>query len=227
MKNIVYKITNNITGEIYFGSTEHQNIRMREHFGFPERNSKQNNKLHSDILNLGKDNFSVEILFETGDKIESSRVESNLIRENIGNDMCYNISCGASGRRVFYDSEIVFIRELYGECRMIGSEVYDKYFKDKVTERAFSKVWNGETFKDICYHVYNSNNKSWHSSKSRSLSGEKNGMAIITEDDVRFIRTQKKNGRTRFEIYEFYKDKLTKGSFECIWYNQNWKHVKI
>lgn len=227
MKNIVYKIVNKKNGKFYIGSTEDQQKRLRVHLDVIGNITNQKNELHNDIKKYGKENFTITIIEETDDKIEASRLESKLIREHKEDEMCYNISQGASGRRVFYDSEIKFIRMLYGECKMIGSEVYEKYFKGKVTKKAFSKVWKGETFKDICYDVYTKENKSWHSSKGRSLRGEKNGMAIVTEQDVIFIRTQKKNGKSRFEIYELYKDKLTKGSFECIWYNQNWKYIKV
>lgn len=227
MKNIVYEIRNKKNGKFYIGSTEAPESRLRVHLDVIGNVVNQKNELHNDIKIYGKESFTTIIIKETYDKIEASRLESALIRENKDNHLCYNISQGASGRRVFYDSEIEFIRILYGECKMIGSEVYEKYFKDKVTERAFSKVWNGGTFKNICYDVYTNENKLWHSSKSRSLAGEKNGMAIITEEDVIFIRTQKKNGKSRFEVYDLYKDRLTRGSFECVWYNQNWKHVKI
>lgn len=227
MKNIVYKIINKTDGKFYFGSTKNLEKRIDVHFNPLSGSERQHNNLHKDIEKLGKENFIVEIVCETSDDIEAARIEGAMIRDNTDNVLCYNIANGSSGRRVFYDSEIIFIRKLYEMCEMIGSEVYEKYFYDKVTPRAFSKVWNGETFKDIYYHVYTEDNKSYHASKSRSLAGAKNGMAILTEEDVRNIRQKRKDGLSRIDVYEEYSNLLTRGSFECVWYYSNWKHITL
>lgn len=172
-ENIVYKITNKLNQKYYFGSTSEKDKRMKKHFLLYKDTIKQNNELHKDVKKFGIENFNVEILFSSDNKIETSRMESKLIRENIGDEKMYNKSHGASGRRVFYLSDIEFIRNLYSTKTMTIEEAYERYYKDVVTFRAFKKVWHGDTFKDICSEVFTEENKKWYFSKGQSRPCEK------------------------------------------------------
>lgn len=139
-ENIVYKITNKTNGKYYFGSTSNKEKRMKTHFLLYLDTIRQNNELHEDIKALGKECFEVEILLKSFDKVEASRFESDIIRKNVGDKQMYNKTYGASGRRVFYYSDIVFIRQLYNTRTMTIEEAYNTYYKDIVTFRAFKKV---------------------------------------------------------------------------------------
>lgn len=46
--------------------------------------------------------------------------------------------------------------------------------------------------------------------------GSSNGRSKITEQDVYNIRLRRKNGEALKDVYEDYKNKLTKGSFTNI-----------
>ena len=46
--------------------------------------------------------------------------------------------------------------------------------------------------------------------------GSSNGRSKVTEQDVYNIRLRRKNGEALKDVYEDYKDKLTKGSFTNI-----------
>lgn len=56
-------------------------------------------------------------------------------------------------------------------------------------------------------------------------SGENNGRAKLTEQDVINIRIARKNKESRSLVYEKYKDKLTFLSFVNVWQGVNWKHI--
>ena len=103
--------------------------------------------------NLTIKDFDIEIIKETDDIVEASRLESYLIRNFENKSLLYNSSLGASGKRVFKEDDIIFIRNLYQEKRLYVSDAYEKYYKDKVTFRAFKKVWHGDTFKIGRAHV--------------------------------------------------------------------------
>lgn len=68
--------------------------------------------------------------------------------------------------------------------------------------------------------VYTSENKKFHS-KNSAMIGAKNGRAKLTEEDVIRIRTLKKQGVPKRQVYEDYKDKLTLGSFSNTWLGYN------
>ena len=74
--------------------------------------------------------------------------------------------------------------------------------------------------------VYTNANKEYHLHNTANK-GSKNGRAKITEEDVRNIRLRRKNGEALKDVYEDYKEKLTKGSFTNIWSYQNWKNIVV
>ena len=61
----VYKITNNITGEFYIGSSKDIKHRWASH-KIPSAHKKHpNSKLYKDLAQYGRDNFTFEIIEET------------------------------------------------------------------------------------------------------------------------------------------------------------------
>lgn len=223
---IVYKITNTTNNKFYFGSTSDFEFRMFTHNKYSHCNfTKLHKELYEDILSLGFDKFNIEKIDECEDIVKSSRLESSLIRQNIGNPLMYNVSLGASGRRVFYEEDIRFIRKLYKSKEIYIEDAYDNFYKDIVTFRAFKKVWHGETFKDISYDVYTEENKSFHFKHGQSRVGEVNGTSKYTEKEVLEIRKRKQNGETKASVYKDFEYKNARGGFEGIWLNQTWKHL--
>jgi hypothetical protein len=63
--------------------------------------------------------------------------------------------------------------------------------------------------------VYTEENRNFHKHNSGNK-GSGNGRAKLTEQDVYDIRLRRKNGETLSEVYEDYKDLLTKGSFTNV-----------
>ena len=56
-------------------------------------------------------------------------------------------------------------------------------------------------------------------------SGENNGRAKLTEEDVRYIRTAYNNHLRRREVYEFFKDKISFGTFASVWDGTTWSYI--
>lgn len=55
--------------------------------------------------------------------------------------------------------------------------------------------------------------------------GSNNGRAILTENEVKFIRTAYNNHERRKDVYEHFKDKITFSSFARIWDGTSWTHI--
>ena len=120
--------------------------------------------------------------------------------------------------------DIINIRNRYANLER-RKEVYLLY-NQRIGESGFSKIWKGETWKDVMPEVYTKENKEYHLHDTGNA-GSQNGRSRIIEEDVRNIRIRRKNGEQLKVVYEDYKDKLTKGSFTNIWSYQNWKNITV
>ena len=55
--------------------------------------------------------------------------------------------------------------------------------------------------------------------------GSNNGRTILTEDEVKIIRTAYNNHERRKDVYEQFKDKIAFSSFARIWNGTSWTHI--
>lgn len=55
--------------------------------------------------------------------------------------------------------------------------------------------------------------------------GEGNGRALLSEEDVVFIRTAYQNHKRPKEIYECVKNKITYSQFQGVWSGRSWRHI--
>lgn len=226
----IYKITNNINNNCYIGQSIHIEERWKEHKS--EYNWGRENKkpLYLAFKKYGIENFSFEI-------IEECKPEQLNLKEQYWIDYYdsynngYNMTSG--GETNYEDNhpghkltkqDVIDIRIRYSNLER-RKEVYLLY-NQRIGESGFSKIWKGETWKDIMLEVYTEENKKYHLHDTGNI-GSQNGRSRVTEGDVRNIRLRRKNGEQLKMVYEDYKDKLTKGSFTNIWSYQNWKNIAV
>ena len=69
----VYKITNNITGDFYIGSSQNIKHRWTDHKSPSMWKLHPNSKLYKDMAEFGLDNFIFEVLEETADLKEKEQ----------------------------------------------------------------------------------------------------------------------------------------------------------
>jgi hypothetical protein len=127
-------------------------------------------------------------------------------------------------RHKLTEEDVIDIRTRYDNLER-RKEVYELY-KDRIGDSGFSKIWKGETWKNIKMEVYTPENKKFHLHNIANK-GSENGRARLTEDEVRTIRLRRKNGEKCSKVYEDYKDNLTQGSFKNVWTYQNWKNIVV
>ena len=231
----IYKITNNINNKSYIGLSVDIENRIKTHFKkYKNINDKEYNKtLYRAMRKYGIENFSVEIIMECL-KNELEKYEIYYIyyyntyhdgyNETPGGDGVKNIQGEKHPNHKLTIEDVIDIRNRYNNHERC-SEVYELY-KDKIKRSGFNKVWKGETWKNIKMEVYTEENKKYHKHNTGNK-GSKNGKAKISEEDVRYIREQKKNGKKCDDVYKEFKEKITLGSFKNIWYNCNWNEVII
>ena len=63
----VYKITNNITGDFYIGSSKNIKLRWAHHKCPSKWKRYLNSRLYKDMSQYGRDNFTIEVIEETTD----------------------------------------------------------------------------------------------------------------------------------------------------------------
>jgi hypothetical protein len=89
----VYKITNNITNEFYYGYRyKNQSLKISPNNDLWVRYFTSSKRVKKDIDKYGKRNFTVEIIYEDIDSLECWRKEQILIKENWKNELLLNQS---------------------------------------------------------------------------------------------------------------------------------------
>lgn len=98
-------------------------------------------------------------------------------------------------------------------------EVLEECTKEELSQREQYWIEKYNSF----YDGYNgSKGGSW---KDKSTVGEENGRSVLKENDVYYIR-ECYNSHVPFrEVYEQYKDKISKRGLQKIWYFETWNYV--
>lgn len=226
----IYKITNLINGKSYIGLSTHIEDRWQYHKTPYNWEREKDKLLYKAIIKYGIKNFIFEVLEECLPE-ELSEKEKYYIEKYDTYKNGYNMTTGGEDHRgeshpnhKLSKEDIIDIRTRYDNLER-RKEVYQLY-KDRIGESGFSKIWKGETWKDVMMEVYTPENKLYHLHDTGNK-GSENGRSRLTENDVRQIRLRRKKGEQLKEVYKDYQDKLTRGSFSNVWTYQNWKNIVV
>ena len=229
----IYKITNLINQKIYVGQSNCIERRFAQHKSPYEQERFKEKPLYLAFKKYGIENFSFEIIEEC-DESELNKKEEFWIKElkSLVHQNGYNITSGGDGvsgenhpKHKLTKEDVIDIRTRYNNrerCKDVRA-----LYKDRIGDSGFSKIWKGETWKEIMPEVYTPENKEFHRCNTGQR-GSQNGRALLTEDDVYAIRARKKNGENIYDVYKDYE--FTKIKFECFrqtWLGYNWKHVVV
>jgi len=214
----IYKITNKLDGKVYIGQSN--DIERRWYFyKNPPSNLNYNSLIISAILKYGVDNFSFEVVEECSVDELNERERFWISHfESFGKG--YNLTTGgdhnvgsANPRALVTEEDVIFLRTLYAsKVKETIPEIYQKYFADKCSQRAFEKIWRGETWAHIMPEVFTKEN-SRHYQTLKSRAGSKNGNAAFTDQEVMEIRRRFQEETIR-EIWEDYKDRVSFSALE-------------
>lgn len=215
----IYKITNLITGDCYIGQSKDIYRRWKRHKNPNTWERDKTNKLYCAFESYGVESFSFEIIEQCTEELLKQR-EKYWIKAYNSQEQYNKITCGGDG--TFCSQDVVEIRKRYANKER-KKEVWKDY-KSKINWSGFCKVWIGNTWKDIMPEVYSKENKKFHFHNTHQK-GSSNGMAKLTEEDVVKIRKRFVKNEKWQDVYEDYKNKLTKESFFNVWRGYNWKHI--
>ena len=124
----------------------------------------------------------------------------------------------ASPNRAEYNNKIHKAMRKYGRDKFY-LEVLEQCDKELLNER--EKYW-------IAF--YNSFRNGYNSTEGGDFetvdnSGENNGRALLTTEDVVYIRECYNNHIPFRVVYSLYKDKITKRGLQKVWHFENWKNI--
>lgn len=226
----IYKITNKLNNHSYIGLSTKVEERWKYHQSPYNQQRESYKSLYKAFEKYGIENFTFEILEECPIQ-ELGEKEKYYIAKYDTYKNGYNMTTGgednvgsAHPNHKLTDEDVINIRIRYNNLER-RKEVYELY-KDRIGESGFGKIWKGESWQHIMPEVYTPENKEFHLHNTGNK-GSSNGRSRLTEEDVRTIRTRRKNGEQLKDVYEDYKDKLTKGSFKNVWSYQNWKDIVV
>lgn len=230
----VYKITNNINGKAYVGCSVDINRRFNQHKNYEKSTNEPNKILYHAFKKYNIENFTFEVLEECNKEqlvereiyyIEKFNTYKNGYNGSIGGDIgAFDRDGEKHPNAKLTKNDVIDIRTRYQNLER-KAEVYLLY-QDRISRTGFNKIWQGVTWKNVMSEVYTQENKNYHAIHTANI-GSVNGRSKLNEEDVKAIRLRKKNGEDRRSVYKDYKDLLTFGSFDCVWYNQNWKHITV
>lgn len=230
----IYKISNNINNKVYIGCSTDISKRFKEHRNYVLSPKQYNKTLYKAFRKYGIENFTFSILEECSKDFLSIREQYYIklynsyldgYNETIGGDIgSFDRNGEKHPNAKLSELDVIDIRTRYKNLER-KSEVYLLY-QDRIARNGFNKVWQGITWKNIMPEVFTQENKNFHASHTANI-GSINGTSKVNEEDVKNIRIRKLKGEDRKKVYQDYKNKLTFGSFEQIWYNQSWRHVIV
>jgi group I intron endonuclease len=229
---VIYKITNKVNGKIYIGLTT---VPLSERWKNHCRSvGRVHRPLYNSMSKYGIENFIIEEIDKCEDFEELGKLERHYIKlyDSTNPDIGYNMTCGGESNQLDGNprarltvADVKDIRKIYSECKIGCYECWQMY-KDKISYSAFEKVYEGATWKNIMPEVYTEDNKILHRTKLKSLPGEKNANAILTDEEVIKIRKYYVN-HSLSECYERFGKKFkTKQSFRCI-IDQSYLHLPV
>jgi len=101
----IYEIQNNITMEIYIGSSKNIFQRFEKHLLQLRKNKHPNEKLQESWNKYGRENFSFNVVEECSENILLEK-ENNKIWENINNGfLLFNVAMRYDETQVFFQGD--------------------------------------------------------------------------------------------------------------------------
>lgn len=230
----IYKILNTVNNKIYIGQSVHIEKRYKEHIR-ESKYERSNMPIHKAIHKYGSENFQLEILEECSIEDLDCRECYYIDKYNSRNrEVGYNILEGGNkgptlkgvenGYSVLTEEIVSKIRYLYLEG-YVRKQVYAKINEIfPININTFYDVWNGKTYKDICYYVYDD----MYKDSIKEFRGINKSKLKDTpaKKYVQEIRNAKASGQKIREYYNLnFKDKINYNTFQDIWYGKTYSYI--
>ncbi len=217
----IYKITNLINNKSYIGKSKNIENRFAYH-KMPSCWLKEKNKpLYRAFQKYGIDSFTFDIIEEcSADELNNKEIYWIGYYNSYKNG--YNATIGGDGGKTsnqgtFSKDEIKQIRQYYLDCKYTCKEIYEKFYKDRITLRGFRAIWDGTNYKDIMPEIYTEENKKKHISLGRKREGvSRRKIDLETIKAIRARLANNKNETMKNIWKQEYQDIYSYGGFRDV-----------
>lgn len=224
----IYKITNNINGHSYIGQSIHILQRFQQH----KKMRGGSPLLYNAIKKYGIENFTFQIL-QLCQKQQLNEKQIYWINfYNTFKGEGYNLTEGGetgsqNGKktRIVSEEDVINIRkcELNGE---LFKDVCKKY--SYINPNTLKRIWQGLSYTDIKVQGFTKQELQKKHLIAKSKQSAIRMGSRLTEQIIYQIRLNKKNGISRKNTYQQFKEYFnTKRAFDGVWYNQTWKYIQV
>lgn len=223
----IYSVENKINGKRYIGQAVDYERRVKEH---QSRYSKDNSKstrshFYRAIRKYGIENFTFSILEECSIE-ELNALEKKYIKEYDTFKNGYNMTEGGQNdkpNRKLEEEDVIFLRELYNsKTELFQRDIWEDFFKEKVTFNYFRSLWKGYTWQDIMPEVFTEENKKFYQSKV----GSGNRKSAFSDVEVLELRKRYVT-ESAASIAADYEDRISLRGMEALLRGQNYQHLPI
>lgn len=125
------------------------------------------------------------------------------------------------------EEDVITIRQIRYTKKYQRSEIWELY-KSKISESAFGKVWNYESWKHILPELNTEELKVFYKKLRKNAKGEKNGRSCFTNEEVYNLRVLFYVEAVPFnELLEKYGKGVNRTSLQKLLYGKNYKDVAM
>jgi group I intron endonuclease len=218
----IYVIKNVLNSKLYIGRTyKHIQKRFKEHLTSIHRSAPGCRKLTNAIKKYGKSNFSVELLCVTENENHSFVLEEFFITifDSILNG--YNLLSGGKQFQHTEETKNLISKSMKNKHSGTNNPFYGKTHTNE-TRAKISKSNLGHPGYKLGQQIHSIESRK---KISASNSGSKNKNSVLTEEQVKEIKTLLKIGVKQIEIAKQFL--ITKSTVSSIYHGKTWKHVNI
>lgn len=168
--------------------------------------------------------FAEKITYETFRNIYLDKTYKNIPPTVDCYPKNFEFSCQFNNSKLDY-GEVVELREAYDKG-IYWKDIYEQRYKEKYQDPwTFWNIYCGNMYKLVKPEVFTEENKQKHT-QFRICSGEKNGRAKLKKEEVIQMRKDfESKKKTRKEIQDQYKDRVSSTSINNILRYATWKNI--
>ena len=233
--HVIYKI-NFSNGKVYIGQTNDFTARRNQHLS--DARKGEDYKIYRAMrkYNTTKDDFEI--------------IESNIDSQDLANEReiywiafydsyhnGYNSTPGGQtgsyclGEKSHFaklsEEDVINIRRIRYTKKYQRSEIWELY-KTQISESAFGKVWNYESWKHILPELNTEELRIFYRQLRKNAKGDKNGRSKFTNEEVYELRVLYYVEAIPFqELLEKYGKGVNRTSLQKLLYGKNYKEVAM
>ena len=233
--HVIYKI-NFSNGKVYIGQTNDFTARRNQHLS--DARKGEDYKIYRAIrkYNTTKDDFEIiESDLDSQDLANEREIYWIAFYDSYHNG--YNSTPGGQagsycfGEKSHFaklsEEDVINIRRIRYTKKYQRSEIWELY-KERISESAFGKVWNYESWKHILPELDTEELRIFYKQLRKNAKGDKNGRSKFTNEEVYELSVLFYVDAVPFqELLEKYGKGVNRTSLQKLLYGKNYKEVAM